>query len=67
MTFRALTRSPQSPREGITWIEGDLNNKEALTELVTGAGTVIHIAGLIKALSRQDFFEINEIGTLNVY
>jgi nucleoside-diphosphate-sugar epimerase len=63
---RALTRKPQSPREGLTWIEGDLNNEEALEELVKGVGTVIHIAGLIKALTRNDFFNINEKGTLNV-
>lgn len=62
--IRALTRRPQSARtHGVSWISGDLSDEAGLEELVSGADAVIHIAGLIKARSRRDFFEVNEAGT----
>ena len=46
---RALTRRPQLPRDGVTWIEGALDDPAALTALVEGADAVIHVAGVISA------------------
>ncbi len=41
---------------------GNLNDSNALSELVKGADSVIHVAGLTKALDRKRFFEVNEAG-----
>lgn len=46
----------------IEQVEGDLRNTSALRTLVKGADIVVHAAGLIKAHSRQSFFEVNESG-----
>ncbi len=67
---RALVRTPSKlpaqwqhhPRFEI--VQGDLSSD--LTTLVQGANTVIHMAGLIKARTRHDFFAANEGGTLNI-
>lgn len=42
---------------------GDLRDEAALARLVSGADVVIHVAGLIKAASRADFFLVNEGGS----
>jgi len=57
---RALTRSPASSND-IDWISGDLDNIAALTDLVGGADTVIHLAGLTKAPTRAGLFRANAI------
>lgn len=44
---RALTRRRQEPRDGVTWVEGALDNAAALASLVDGVDTVIHVAGVI--------------------
>lgn len=44
-------------------VQGDLQSPTTLDELVEGAGAVIHVAGLIKAPSRQAFMEANVEGT----
>jgi nucleoside-diphosphate-sugar epimerase len=59
----ALTRRAQPERAGVTWIAGDLTDQPALHELVAGANAVVHVAGLIKARRRADFFDINKGGT----
>ncbi len=46
---RALTRRPQSPQKGVTWVEGALDNPAALASLVEGTDAVIHVAGVINA------------------
>lgn len=40
-------------------VAGSLGDEAALARLVDGADAVIHVAGLIKAARRQDFFDIN--------
>lgn len=40
-------------------VAGSLGDEAALARLVDGADAVIHVAGLIKAARRSDFFEIN--------
>ncbi|MQP67613.1 NAD-dependent epimerase/dehydratase family protein [Niveispirillum sp. SYP-B3756] len=44
-------------------VPGDLGDEKALTRLVTGAAAVIHAGGLIKAVSREAFFAVNEGGS----
>lgn len=59
-TIRALTRRAQPPREGVTWIAGDLANPG---DLVTGADAIIHVAGVVNAPDRAGFFAGNVEGT----
>lgn len=40
-------------------VAGSLGDEAALARLVDGADAVIHVAGLIKAARREDFFDIN--------
>ncbi len=56
---KALTRRPQKKSTNIKWIEGDLNDISALTQLVKQADVVFHLAGLIKAKNKADFYHIN--------
>jgi nucleoside-diphosphate-sugar epimerase len=44
-------------------VPGNLEDANALERLVTGADTVIHAAGLIKAQSRADFLHTNQGGS----
>ena len=60
----ALTRRPQPPRDGVTWIAGNLGDREALTRLVEGADAVIHVAGLLSAANEAAFDRANVAGTL---
>lgn len=60
---RALTRRPQPPREGVTWIAGSLEDHAALDALVTGADAAIHIAGVVNAPTRAGFEAGNATGT----
>ncbi len=46
---RALTRRPQAPRKGVRWIEGSLEDRAALADLIDGADAIIHVAGVINA------------------
>ena len=61
---RALTRKAQEPREGVEWIEGSLESREALERLVTASDAVIHVAGVINALDAAGFEAGNVTGTL---
>jgi nucleoside-diphosphate-sugar epimerase len=63
MEVSALTRRTQPARPGVTWIDGDLTEGAALRALVNGADAIVHVAGLIKARRRADFFDINKGGT----
>jgi uncharacterized protein YbjT (DUF2867 family) len=60
---RALTRSPQSPQDGVCWINGALDLQASLTELVTGSDAVIHVAGVVNAADRAGFAKGNIDGT----
>lgn len=59
---RALTRRPQPPRDGVTWVTGALDDPAALATLVQGADAVIHIAGVVNA-DRAGFVAGNIEGT----
>ena len=60
---RALTRRPQPPRTGVTWVSGALDDAASLTELVNGADAVIHVAGVVNAPDRAGFIAGNIDGT----
>ena len=63
---RALTRRAQSPRDGLTWVEGTLDDVAALTELAHSADAVLHIAGAVNVPTRADFARANITGTANM-
>lgn len=63
---RALTRRDQPPRDGVTWIRGDLAAREAMTTLCAGADAVIHVAGVVNAPDRAGFALGNIEGTRNM-
>ena len=54
---RVLVRQPTSPRwiSGcpVDWVEGNLDDTEALDQLVKGAGTVLHLAGVLRGATEK--------------
>ncbi len=47
-------------------VVGDLDDAEALATLVAGCGSVIHLAGLVRAASEAAFQGVNRAGTENL-
>jgi nucleoside-diphosphate-sugar epimerase len=47
-------------------VAGDLDDAAALESLVTDVDHVVHVAGLIKAARRADFFRVNEAGSVRL-
>ena len=64
---RVLVRDPGRPRwiadRDVQWIPGSLSDADALARLTGGAGTVIHLAGLVRAVRPRAFDEANRRGT----
>ena len=60
---RALTRRPQAPRDGVTWVEGALDRPDRLAALVKSTDAVIHVAGVVNATDEAGFEAGNVIGT----
>jgi uncharacterized protein YbjT (DUF2867 family) len=63
---RALTRSPKPSSDGLSWINGSLEDCASLAELVRGSDAVIHVAGVVNADDRAGFAKGNIEGTLAV-
>jgi nucleoside-diphosphate-sugar epimerase len=67
---RVLVRDPGNPRwiagAEVEWIAGDLEDRAALDRLVGGAGTVIHLAGVVRAGRPVEFDRGNRVGTSNL-
>ncbi|MBY6218437.1 NAD-dependent epimerase/dehydratase family protein [Qipengyuania aquimaris] len=63
LPVRALTRREQSPRDGVTWVEGSLSDTPSLEQLVRGAEAIVHVAGLTNTPDPAEFEEANVIGT----
>jgi nucleoside-diphosphate-sugar epimerase len=64
--LRLLTRRSPSSHEShpsVEWVQGDLSDRPALTHLVRGAASVIHIAGAVRGGSRESFQRVNVEGT----
>ncbi len=67
---RCLAR-PNSRREtlkelGVEFVEGDLENPEALTTGATGATAVFHLAGVTREMRGADFMRVNRDGAERV-
>ncbi len=59
---RALVRQKSGPRKlpaGVEIVPGDLTSGEGLPQALADAGTVIHLAGVTKALSTADYYAGN--------
>ena len=63
---RALTRRPRPDDESLQWIEGDLDNPDALRNLVKDVSAVVHCAGQVRGKSLEDFVHTNVEGTANL-
>ena len=63
---RALTRRAQKARDGVTWVDGSLSDRESLRELVDPCDAMIHVAGVLNARDEATFHAGNVEGTLNV-
>jgi nucleoside-diphosphate-sugar epimerase len=67
---RVLVRDPDSPRwiadAPVKWIAGSLTDREALCRLVEDAGTVFHLAGVLRAGRAREFDAGNRLGTANI-
>ncbi|KEO88168.1 epimerase [Erythrobacter sp. JL475] len=63
---RALTRRDQQARDGVTWVQGTLDDTQALASLCEGADAVIHIAGLTNTPDIAEFEVANVTGTANL-
>lgn len=50
----------------VRFVVGDINQPESLPSAVRGAEAIYHLAGLIMALRREEFFRANEQGTRNL-
>ena len=61
---RALTRRPQDSRKYVSWIEGSLSDGASLARLVTGADSIVHVAGLTNTPDPNAFERANVDGTI---
>jgi nucleoside-diphosphate-sugar epimerase len=59
----ALTRRPMPARANIDWVNGSLEEANALEKLAERADSVIHIAGVISGRTAADFDRCNVDGT----
>lgn len=64
--LRALTRRPQADQRAVQWIEGSLDDRDALRRLIEDTDAVVHIAGVVKARDKAGFDAGNVTGTLNL-
>jgi nucleoside-diphosphate-sugar epimerase len=67
---RGLARSPRQAQElenhGIEPVQGNLENPASLLALVDDSVGVIHCAGAIRGVSREDFYRTNVMGVSNM-
>jgi len=67
---RVLVRDPAQPRwiadRPVDWVEGALDDTESLRRLTAHAGTVVHLAGVVRAGTSEAFDRGNRMGTRNV-
>ncbi|MCZ6526773.1 MAG: NAD(P)-dependent oxidoreductase [Gammaproteobacteria bacterium] len=60
---RALSRRPRKNSAAVEWLCGDLDDKDALAQLVKGVFAVIHCAGAVRGKSAAFFNHTNAEGT----
>jgi nucleoside-diphosphate-sugar epimerase len=67
---RVLVRDPEKPRwiadAPVQLVAGSLADRKALKRLVEGAGTVVHLAGVLRAARESQFDAGNRQGTAQV-
>jgi uncharacterized protein YbjT (DUF2867 family) len=63
---RALTRSDQAKRSGVTWVNGALDRPDSLVALCDSANVILHIAGVVNAPDAAGFEAGNVTGTANM-
>ncbi len=67
---RLLVRDPARLEERLRTaaqvVRGGLDDADALREAVAGCGTVVHLAGLVRADSEERFDRANRVGTANL-
>jgi nucleoside-diphosphate-sugar epimerase len=63
---RALTRGPRPAGDGVIWVEGTLDQPDALATLCQTADAVVHVAGLINGPNRDAFDTVNAGGTASM-
>ena len=61
---RALTRRPQGETKNVRWIDGALDQPDALARLAESADAIVHVAGVVNARDRAGFAAGNVEGTL---
>ncbi len=66
LLVRDPARLPEAARAAADVVRGDLDDAEALGTLVAGCGSVIHLAGLVRAASEAAFQGVNRAGTENL-
>ncbi len=66
-SVRALTRNPhKNSSDKMTWVNGALEDKNSLTELVKGAEHIVHCAGQVRGKSEKTFINCNVNGSLRL-
>lgn len=66
MTALARVTAPRPVADpAVTWVEGDLSNREALARLVEGAEAVVHVAAVYRTAGHPDSYyrDVNVGGT----
>ncbi len=61
--LRDPSRLPPTLRGVVDVVRGDLEDATALETLLRGAGTVLHLAGLVRAPREAEFDRVNRAGT----
>lgn len=66
-TVRALTRrARRSSNNNVVWVQGALEDKKSLSELVRDAEYVVHCAGQVRGSKEETFTECNVTGSLHL-
>lgn len=66
-TVRALTRVPRNDSSHhLTWIQGSLEDRNSLAELVKGARYLVHGAGQVRGHNEDVFTQCNVMGSLRL-
>ena len=60
---RDLGRASELRAMGVDLVHGDVARPDSLAHAVPDIDVVVHLAGLVKALSREKFFSVNVEGT----
>jgi nucleoside-diphosphate-sugar epimerase len=66
LMVRDPSRLPETVRPTAEIIRGTLGSRDALTSLVAGCPTVVHVAGLVRAGRPAAFDVVNRVGTENL-